>query len=392
MQNRPKKQNISIQQVLAALLDDKNFFPPSYLHHLSDLEGVDLESLRSIWPQASANRRFTLLEDLEELAEQDTLVSYDSIARMALVDEDPRVRTIAVRLLWESDDPKVAQIFLKMLYDDPDFNVRAAVATALGMFVYLGELEEIEEQLHHAIEDHLLKTVSGTDEILVRRRALESLGFSGRKEVAPLIRQAYENGDITWLASALFAMGRSADETWAPEVLRNLRHQQTTVQLEAIRAAGELSLDSARRPIILLLDDELLDSEIRGAIYWSLSKIGGDEVRETLEDRLEETEDEEEVEMLEDALENLDFTEEINMFDMLDLDDLPSDVESAEDYLVRHNAPILDPEEIDLPMDDENTPTASADETEDTEDAEDSEDTQPKPSSANKRHRHHRSG
>ncbi|MBE0695734.1 MAG: HEAT repeat domain-containing protein [Anaerolineaceae bacterium] len=373
---------------MAALLDDKNFFPPSYLHHLSDLEGADLESLRSVWPQASPNRRFTLLEDLEELAEEDTLVSYDSIARMALQDEDPRVRTIAVRLLWEADDPKLAQIFIKMVHEDPEIQVRAAVATALGMFVYLGELEEISKQLHHKIEDLLLQIVNGTDDILVRRRALESLGFSGRKEVPSLIRMAYENGDISWLASALFAMGRSADESWAPEVLRMLRHQQTSVQLEAIRAAGELTLDSARRPILLLLDDELLDSEIRAAIYWSLSKIGGDDVRETLEEHLEQTEDDEEAEIIEDALENLDFTEELNMFEMLDLDDLPSDDETAEEYLIRHKAPLLDENGINIPVDDEDSPSTPALEDE----AEDNEDTQQKPSSGNKRHRHRRSG
>src|SRR5512146_2292382 len=105
--NRPQKKNVSLSQVLAALLDDQNIFPPAYFQHFSDLEGADLEAVRSVWPQVKAYRRLALIEDLEDLAENDTLVSFDALARMALTDEDPRVRTVAIRLLWEDEDPRL---------------------------------------------------------------------------------------------------------------------------------------------------------------------------------------------------------------------------------------------------------------------------------------------
>jgi HEAT repeat protein len=346
--NPPKKQNISIQQVLAALLDDKNFFPPVYLRQLSDLEGDNLTALRSIWPQASANRRFTLLEDLEEMAEDDTLVSFDNVARMALDDSDPRVRTVAIRLLWECDDHHLVPTFLKMLEKDPDAGVRAAAATALSQFVYLGELEEIPERVHHQVEDRLLAVLTGNDETLVRRRALEALGFSGREEVPPLIRKSYDLNEPEWLISALFAMGHSADNSWGPEIVRMLRHPQTEVQVEAVRAAGELELETARRPMLKMLDDELQDSDVRDAIYWSLSQIGGEEVREALEQKLEDTEDDEETEILEEALENLDFTDQKNLFELMDIDDLPEEDETMEEFLFRHNNMRLEADIEDL--------------------------------------------
>lgn len=396
MVNRPKKQNISIQQIIAALLDDKNVFPPAYLHHFSDLEGVDLESLRTIWPQASGQRRFTLLEDLEELAENDMLVSFDNVARMAMADEDPRVRTIAIRLLWEADDPKLAKEFTRLLKEDPDHNVRAAAATALGQFIFLGELEEIPERLHHSTEDTLIKVFNGSDEVLVRRRALESLGFSGREEVPALIRKAYGESNHTWLESALFAIGRSADDSWAPEVMPMLHHSLTSVQIEAVRAAGELSLEAARRPMILMLDDDLLDSDLRAAIYWSLSKIGGEEAREALESQLEESEDDEETEIIEDALENLDFTEEMNLFEMMGLDDLPEADESAEEYLERRNARVIDAEDLDQITEDLDLSVASGDSSIISEDDEDDDalETKPEPKSGSgrKRHQHRRPG
>ncbi len=316
--SQSQKKNVPLQQVLAALLDEQNVFPPAYLHHFSDLEGANLQSLRSIWPQVEAHRRLALLEDLEELAEADTLVSFDNVARMALQDTDPRVRAAAIRLLWEDEDARLAPIFIRMLEHDEDAGVRAAAAAALGLFVYQGEVEEIPEETLHQVEDSLLRVQAGPDEPLVRRRALESLGYSGREEVPGLIRAAYDSADTDWLASALFAMGRSADETWAPEVLRMLRYPKANVQLEAVRAAGALALEKSRRTLLDLLEEEAQDSELRAAVFWSLSQIGGEEVRETLERILEETEDDEEAEILEDALDNLSFTEDTGMYGLFD--------------------------------------------------------------------------
>lgn len=56
------------------------------------------------------------------------------------------------------------------------------------------------------------------------------------------------------------------------------------------------------------------------AVVWSLSKIGGEKVRDTLEQMLEETDDEDEVELIEEALENLYFTEGFDQFTMFDFD------------------------------------------------------------------------
>jgi HEAT repeat protein len=331
MTNYPQKKNVSLQQVLTALLDESSILPPVYLRQFTDLEGADLEALRSVWLQVKPHRRLSLLEDLEDLAEADTLVSFDNVARLALKDPDPRVRTVAIRLLWEAEDPRLAVTFIQMLNKDPDPVVRAAAANALGLFIYLGEVEEIPEETLHRVEDSLLAVMSGSDETLIRRRALESLGYSGRPEVPGLIRAAYDSDDPDWMSSALFAMGRSADNAWAPEVIRMLRHPKSNVQLEAVRAAGSLELEKSRRILLDLLEEEAQDSEIRAAIFWSLSQIGGEEVRETLESILEETEDEEEVETLEDALDNLSFTEDVGLYGLFDFANADQSIIDPED-------------------------------------------------------------
>lgn len=336
MYSRPKKKNVSIQQVLTALLDHQTLFPPAYLHQFSDLEGADLEALRSVWPQVHPQRRYSLFEDLEELAEADTLVSFDNVARLGLDDSEPRVRTVAIRLLWEDQDPRLAPIFIKIMNDDEDLSARAAAAAALGQFVYLGELEEIDESVLRKVEDNLIRKMRSDDDTLVRRRALESLGYSGRDEVPPLLREAYNSGDPDWMSSALYAMGRSADQSWGPDVKRMLNYPKVNVQLEAVRAAGELQIDNTRRILLDLLEEEAQDSEVRFAVFWSLSQLGGEEVRETLEKILEEADDDEEIDMLEKALDNLSFTEDVDPFSMFDFGGLGQvdrevDLESQDD-------------------------------------------------------------
>jgi HEAT repeat protein len=302
-------QKVQFSTVLDALQDDQHPFPATYLHHFSDISPANLSALVKVWPDISANRKHSLLEDLEDLVETDTLTNFDDLARPLLADPDAFVRTQAIRLLWESEDKKLVPIYLKFLNEDEDTAVRAAAANALGSFIYLGELEKIPADLHHNIEDHLLSSVASPEEKLVRRRALESLGYSGRNEVIPLIESAYHDKDPEWVTSALFAMGRSCDERWKKQVLSQLHSPDEDIRSEAIVAAGELELGSARSILLDLLDDEE-DLSIRRALIWALSKIGGEGVRDKLDELLELEEDDEEADFIEEAIENLSFTED----------------------------------------------------------------------------------
>src|SRR5262249_40735312 len=146
--------------------------------------------------------------------------------------------------------------FLDYLNNDASEAVRAAAATALGIYVYLGEMEELDEELTERVEDALLAKYNGTDTLEVRRRALESLGFSPRPEIAGAIDQAYESEDELLRVSALFAMGRSLDgERWGETVVADLTHADPQVRFEATRAAGELQLEEAVEALGQLLHD-----------------------------------------------------------------------------------------------------------------------------------------
>lgn len=309
------------EAIKAALLNRDAPFPPAMIYYFSDIAREDLDLLASVWPEVWIQRRRGLLEDMEHLAENDTLLYFDSIAIMCLGDEDPVARTTAIRLLWQSRKESLVPKFLKLLKEDEESIVRAAAATALGKFVYLGELDEIKESTYENVLESLIKAHLDDDDTLVRRRALEALGWAGHPEVSDFIRRAYDTNDEEWLQSALYAMGRSYDQEWVDLVLRMFDHPDNLVRYEAIRAAGELETPAAREPLFDLLEEGTADDDIYYAAIWSLSKIGGEGVRSLFENAIAQTEDPEEIRFLEEALENLDFTEQVSHFDMMHFDD-----------------------------------------------------------------------
>ena len=304
--------------VLDSLLDETKDFPKNYLKQFSDLEDLELKPLKDVWTRIGRSRKLTLLEGLETLAESDTLVNFDEFSKAVLDDPDSTVRGRAIRLLRESGDVKLVPAFIDILNNDTDVQTRAEAANALGAFVDMGELEEIPEDVYHQVEDALLTVANGNDDSKVKRRALESLGYSSRPEVGTLIESAFQRDDPAWQASALFAMARSADSRWDADVLASLPNENRNVREAAVEAAGQLSLKAAS-PVLLRLLEEEEDDDVTSAIIWSLSQIGGEDARTYLENLLDQTEDEDQIEFLEEALENLAFTEDLDRFDLLNV-------------------------------------------------------------------------
>ncbi len=309
----------SFQKVIAEIAEGGEEIPRASLQQFSDIDPASLKALQQAWPSVPVTRKHKLLEGLEALADEDTLVSFEDFARSLLADPDAEVRMRAIRLLDECEDQRLMASFVRMMTDDQDAETRAQAATALGRFVELGELEEIPEEARRQLEDALLEKVNSEDQILVRRSALEALGYSSRPEVITLIESAFRRENPDWQASALFAMGRSFDERWEDSVLSRLTDVNPLIRLAAVEAAGELRLASARTLLFQVLEEEEEDN-ITTAAIWSLSQVGGEDARLYIENLLDVAEDEEDVKFLEDALENVEFTDELGRFDLLSIE------------------------------------------------------------------------
>ncbi len=348
------EKNVNIHELIENLMDQETPFPPAKLCFFSDLDRDDCRTLQAAWKNLPLKRRHTLLEDLADLAERDFLMMFEEVGKIALQDEDPEVLVSAIDLLFQAEDDRLVPAFLSLLKapSQPD-RVRAAAANALGQYVYLGELEAMKADTLREVEEALLKAYKQDPSDLVRRRVLESLGYSSREEVPALLRAAAQSPDDNWVESAMFAMGKSADDQWQVEVLDHLDDDNQQVRIQAIHAAGELSLDHARQRLVRILNQEKHFSEVRHEAIWALSQIGGDEMEAFFERLLDSAEEDEEIQWLEDALDALSFTNASSDFDLLtvELDGIISATDeggenrSLIDHLDINDAETLDHEE-----------------------------------------------
>lgn len=307
---------IPLQEVLDALLDTETLLPPRYLYRLSDLAPDDLLALKAIWGQIPTWRRKALLEDLEQLFGDDYLLSFEAVGRLGLEDPEAEIRFLSIRSLFEYDTEDLIPVFLELVVNDEQEDVRAVSATVLGKYVYEGEIDEIPQKTLRQIEDQLLAVTQGADTILVRRRALESLGFSSRDELPGLIEKAFDHTEYDWVVSAIFAMGRSRDKRWREPVLKMLDHVLPVVRTESARAAGGIEISEAVDRLIELLDDD--NEDVRLASAWSLSQIGGEGVQEALDMMLRETDVVEQADFIESAIDNLIFNQGVQFYGIMD--------------------------------------------------------------------------
>lgn len=252
------------------------------LYFLSSLDAEDAEQVREIWPDLPPDVRLRLVKRLVRMAEADFTLNYGAVFRIALEDESAEVREVAVEGLWEDQDVRLVPRLAERLHTDECATVRAAAARSLGQFILLGELEKIRPKPRQEAYDALLRAYQARHEVAeVQRRALESLAYVCNETVIASIREAYGSAEERFRISAVFAMGRSADERWEEEVKRELFSINPEMRFEAARACGELQLSEAVHMLEELTEDT--DTEVQQAALWALGQIGGDKAREILE-------------------------------------------------------------------------------------------------------------
>ncbi|MCS7221747.1 MAG: HEAT repeat domain-containing protein [Anaerolineae bacterium] len=320
------KTKVDIQTVLARLADPEKRPSLSILYSLSDLGREEVLRFQATWSELPVARRRWIARNLVELAEEHVELYYNPLFRWLLGDPDPVVRVQAIEGLWEDENVNLIHPLVRMLREDPDESVRAAAASALGRFVLLGELGEIDGPMAMMAEKALLATIHTPQESLeVRRRAVEAIAYSSEAGVRDVIRNAYYDEDERMRVSAVFAMGRSADRYWRSIVLAELKSELPEMRFEAARACGELELRDSVPMLAVLAEDE--DTEVRQAAIWALGRIGGREARRILLKYLD-SEEEAIRDAAEAAMEELAFGE-----DALSIPVYGLDVEEDEDDL-----------------------------------------------------------
>ena len=280
----------------------------SYLYVLSNMDNQDLEVFKEIWPTIATQRRRDVLQELIDITETNFEVNFDPVFLLAMGDIDAETRALAIKGLWEYDQVSLIRPLIHLLKNDEAERVREAAASALGKFIYLRELEEIDPPEATLAEEVLLESIyQASEDLHVRRRAMEAVSYSGDQRIPPIIEAAYYSDDEKMQVSAIFAMGRNADERWLPIVITELDNPINEIRFEACRACGELEAKDAVGKLIELIEFDA-DLEIQEMAIWALGRIGGNVAREALEACLEH--DQEVLALAAEAA-----LEELNIFD-----------------------------------------------------------------------------
>jgi HEAT repeat protein len=296
------------------------------------------ERFASCFCAISEERRRELVAAMVAHAEDSFEFDYRDLFRCCLSDTDAGVRRQAIEGLWEDERVDLLRLLLVLLTEDPDVAVRAAAATALGRFLYLAEFEFIHERYGQRVQEALACVIANDQEdVEVVRRAVESIAFVNDDDVRRIIGWAYDHDDPRMRISAVFAMGRSAEQVWSETVLLELEDPTPEMRYEAARAAGELQL---RRAVPRLSRMALeRDRNVQGMAIWALGQIGGKSARDLLE-RLASGDDEVAAIAAEEALDEINLSEGV-------LDLMAIDPEETEMISVDLYDPSLEDDDID---------------------------------------------
>jgi HEAT repeat protein len=268
---------------------------------LADLDRAEASRFSQQWPTLSAETREVVARQMLELAELRVDLHFGRVLRMLLDDPSATIRQLAASALWEDEGADLPIRLLALAAEDPSQDVVAQAVQSLAATCDRAATGDVDESLARRLRDELLAIADDPGRApTVRRRALEVAAvFADDARVAPLIEDFYDADEPGFRASAVYAMGRTADGRWRSRIVDEFVSDDAELRFEAARAAGELGDSEALPGLIELAGDE--DPEVRQAAIGAMGRIGGRASLRALQ-RLAENAAESDADAIEDAL------------------------------------------------------------------------------------------
>lgn len=267
-------------QILAHLIEDETVSLP-LLYRLSDMTPEEHAHFVARWPAVPDARRHEIVQHLADIMEINFEVEFGPVFAMGLDDPSAAVREAALDGLWDSEDVKLIRPIVRRLQLDESVAVRAAAARTLAHYILLGEWGRIAPENEALIVNALLRQYRDPETALpIRCAALEALGAAHHDDVADLIESAYESAAADLQASALFAMGNSADPRWIGILIDEMESPYVEMRLQAVRAAGEIGHTEAIDALSEAVFD--MDDGVGIEALLSLGRIGSSQATQIL--------------------------------------------------------------------------------------------------------------
>ncbi len=287
---------------LLGSLKKGEYINPRQLDAFMDLHRAERDMMSSEWPSIAAEKRLELMSLAAERSANDALADFSALGIVAMADEDPQVRRLAVETMSDSEDWRICDHLVKALKEDSEAIVRIAAAEGLGLWAMQVAGELLNEEQAEAVTWALRKVVNDIDEIPeVRAAALLSASVLAEDWVEGLINDFYYDEDRLLRLASVQAMGISGLEDWLDLLDEQLQSDDPDFRREAVTSVGELMIESTVDSVAALLVDD--DESVVLATISALGEIGGDDATVYLKNFLEDAEPEM-IEAIEEAIAN----------------------------------------------------------------------------------------
>ena len=201
------------------------------------------ESARDLLNSEDFGERIRGLNQLRQIEPETAF----SMVRPLITDDNTRVRYAAVSqldTLGTIDKNASLSMLRDRLFNDPEPDVQAAAADAIGGL-----------KLVEAFED-LAKVYHETPEWLVQFSIIAALGEMGDPRGFALLEEALHSNNNLLQTAAIGSMGELGDTKAVPLLAQFADHEDWQIRYRLAQALGRLGGDEAKAIVSKLADDE----------------------------------------------------------------------------------------------------------------------------------------
>ena len=162
-------------------------------------------------------------------------------------DENTRVRYAAVSqldTLGTIDKNASLELLRDRLFKDPEPDVQAAAADAIGGLKLTEAFEDLDKVYHD------------TSEWLVQFSIIAALGELGEPKSFPLLKEALQSNNNLLQTAAIGSMGELGDSRAVSLLKSFAEHDDWQIRFRLVQALGRLGGEEAKKIIEKLVDDE----------------------------------------------------------------------------------------------------------------------------------------
>jgi HEAT repeat protein len=187
------------------------------------------------------------IRGLNQLRQLEPEIAFELIEPMA-TDNNTRVRYAAISqfdTLGNANLPKALEILRDRLVNDPEPDVQAAAADAIGGLKLTEAFEDLNSLYHQ------------TSEWLIQFSIVAALGELGDPRGFDLLKEALDSDNNLLQTAAIGSLGELGDERAISLIVPFAENEDWQVRYRLVQALGRLGGEQARSTLAKLVEDEV---------------------------------------------------------------------------------------------------------------------------------------